>query len=387
MKKYFCFFLKLTLAVVMVFSLSGCDILKQLNLNNADAAGSDSPTTTPAATKAASATPTTTVPSVDGSSKTTGNSIGDYYPFKANIKYIYEGKGNEFAGFNVYVDYLADSREQIRINNNGTETVKVLENKDGELRLIVKRTECFYRENLTSKKNSSPEIILKEPLLKGTSWKLADGSSRSITNTDVSISTSAGSYKCIEVSTTGTGDTVKEYYAPKVGLVKTITTSSDKSEVSAALSKMETNSPYQQTLKFYYPNVSDNTYCFIKRKLSFNTNDITKEVIEKYLRQAPNKNCGRLISDNTQVNYLYLNDDGMVYIDFSKEFVSEMNAGTSAETMILQSVADTIGDCYAAKKVIITVAGQPYSSGHIIKKKGEYFAVHPSGEAKLVEIQ
>jgi len=299
--------------------------------------------------------------------------IGDYYPFEKSIKYMYAGAYNEYATYSVYVDYLRGNRQQIRVNNGGSEVVKVLENKDGELRLILSKGEIYYREDFTSKINNKPEILLKEPLTKGNSWTLQDGSKRSITSVKVAIKTPLASYECIEVTTVRKDSTDKDYYAANIGLVKTI--SINKGEVSSSLSKMEKKVPFVQTVQFYYPNGNDNMNYKADKKLSFDTNDVTKKTFEKYFKEAPSKNVGRLISPNTIIKSLYLNKDNMVYVDFSKEFTKEMNAGSGYESQILQCITNTLGDYYMVKKVYITVEGKPYSSGHILMKKGEAFIV------------
>ena len=299
--------------------------------------------------------------------------IGDYYPFEKNIKYIYANIGNEYATYSVYVDYIRGNREQIRVNNGGTETVKVLENKDGELRLISSKNELYYREDFTSQINNKPEILLKEPLTKGTSWTLEDGSKRSITNVKVAIKTPLASYNCIEVTTVRKESTDKDYYAANVGLVKTLY--ANNGEVSSSLSKMDKKTPFVQTVKFYYPNGNDSINYITDKKLSFYTNDITKKIFEKNFKEVPNNNVGRLISPNTTIKSLYLNKDNMVYLDFSKEFTKEMNAGSGYESQILQCITNTLGDYYMVKKVYITVEGKPYSSGHILMQKGEAFIV------------
>ena len=147
-------------------------------------------------------------------------------------------------------------------------------------------------------------------------------------------------------------------------------------EVSSSLSKMEKNVPFVQTVKFYYPNGNDSMNYITEKKLSFNTNDITKKIFEKNFKEVPSKNVGRLISPNTTIKSLYLNKDNMVYLDFSKEFTKEMNAGSGYESQILQCITNTLGDYYMVKKVYITVEGKPYSSGHILMKKGEAFIVN-----------
>lgn len=300
--------------------------------------------------------------------------IDNYYPFEKDIKYMYEGTGNEYATYSVQVDYLKENRQQIRVNNGGTEMVKVFENKDGELRLIFSKGESYYREDFTSKTNDKSEVLLKEPLTKDNSWTLSDGGVRTITNVKASITTPVASYECIEVTTVRKESTIKDYYAANVGLVKTIFISNG-TEVSSSLSKIEKNVPIVQTVKFYYPNGNDGVNYITEKELSFNTNDITREAFEKSFKEVAGGDLGKLIGPSTKINSLYLNEDNMVYLDFSKEFTKEMNAGSGYESQILQCITNTIGDYYKVQKVYITVEGEPYSSGHIVMKKGEAFIV------------
>ena len=91
-----------------------------------------------------------------------------------------------------------------------------------------------------------------------------------------------------------------------------------------------------------------------------------------------------LMSSNTVINSVGLNtSDGKVYVDFSQQFVTEMNAGTTKETGVLRSVTDTLGYYYGVDKVIITIDGQPYSSGHILMDKGEAFKINYNGALKV----
>jgi hypothetical protein len=317
-------------------------------------------------------------PKVIDNSQTEGNEskakIENYYPFQKDIKYMYAGVGNEYATYSVQVDYLKENRQQIRVNNGGTEMVKVFENKDGELRLIFSKGESYYREDFTTKNNDKVEILLKEPLTKGNSWTLSDGSVRSITNVKASITTPAASYECIEVTTVGKDSTIKDYYAADIGLVKTLFISNG-TEVSSSLSKIEKNVPFVQTVKFYYPNGNDGFNYITNKQLSFNTNDITRETFEKSFKEVTGSELGKVLSPNVKIKSLYLNADNVVYIDFSEEFTKEMNAGSGYESQILQCITNTIGDYYMVQKVYITVEGEPYSSGHIAMKKGEAFNV------------
>ncbi|MDD2233744.1 MAG: GerMN domain-containing protein [Desulfitobacteriaceae bacterium] len=308
--------------------------------------------------------------------------INDYYPFKENVRYIYEGMNNEYASYNTTVDYIEGNRIQTRTNNGGTEMVKVLENKDGQLQLILERGECYYRENLTQNSGEKSEIILKEPLTKGTEWTLSDNRKRSITNMDVEITTPSGTYKTLEVTTEGKDDKNVDYYAPNIGLVKTIFTSNE-TEITSTLKKLEENVVLTQTVKFYYPNVDGNTLNFVERQLSFKTNDITKIVMEDAYKELPKGKIGEVLSTTAKINSLYLNKDNMVYIDFTKELVSEMNAGSGFEGMILQCIANTFGLYYGAEKVYLTIEGNPYSSGHFLFKKGETLSVNTNNSVEI----
>jgi len=308
--------------------------------------------------------------------------IQDYYSFKENTNYVYEGEGNEYASYNVLVDYIEENRVQIRSNNGGTEMVKVLENKDGELTLLFSREETYFRENLIQSPVNKNEILLKEPLTKGTSWTLADGRKRSITNVEVDVTTPLGTYKTLEVTTEGKDDKTQDYYAPNIGLVKSIFTSNG-TVVTSSLSKLENNVPFTQTVKFFYPNVNDDKLYYLNKELSFQTNDLTKVVFEKAFKELPKGDISKVLGPNVKIKSLYLNKDNMVYIDFTKEFVSEMNAGSGYETLILQSITNTLGNYYGVDKVYITIEGSPYASGHYMMKKGEYFKVDLKNSVKL----
>ena len=308
--------------------------------------------------------------------------IKDYYSFTENTNYSYQGEGNEYASYNVIVDYIEGNRIQIRSNNGGTEMVKVLENNDGKLTLLLTRGETYYRENLIQSPANNHEILLKEPLSIGTSWVLEDGRKRSITNLEVDVTTPLGTYKTLEVTTEGKDGNTKDYYAPNIGLVKSVF-NSDGLMVSSTLSKLEKNVPLIQTVKFFYPNVKDDKLNYINKKLSFKTNDLTKIVFEKAFKELPKGDISKVLGLNVKIKSLYLNTDDMVYVDFSKEFVSEMNAGSGYETMILQSITNTLGNYYGVDKVYITVEGSPYASGHYVMKKGEYFTVDLKNSVEL----
>ena len=97
-------------------------------------------------------------------------SIEEYYPIEENTKYSYEGEGNEYASYTVFVDYSSDDRIQTRTNNGGTEVVNVLEVKDDQLTLLYSRGETYFRQNFLNDEYEGGKILLKGPLKEGNSW-------------------------------------------------------------------------------------------------------------------------------------------------------------------------------------------------------------------------
>ncbi|WP_318502435.1 GerMN domain-containing protein [Bacillus sp. T3] len=308
--------------------------------------------------------------------------ISEYYPITKNTRYSYEGIGNEYSTFTVYPDYISETKVQQRVENGGTVMANVLEIKDGKLTKVYSRGEAYYRENLLKLTGENQEIMLMEPLKKGTTWTLKDGSIRTITNMTVDLTTPSGNYKAIEVTTDKGNDKTLDYYAKDVGLVKSVFVTGE-TEISSTLSKVEENVPLVQNITFYYPNINDDKIYYQSRPVSFYTNEITRKVLTAaYKGQSPNQ-LGTVFSKNTEINSLYLNQDGNVYLDLNKAFIEEMSAGAAFEGLILQSIVNTVGQYYQCEKVFLTIDNQPYESGHISMNKGESFKVQSAGTIEI----
>lgn len=305
----------------------------------------------------------------------------DYYALQADTEYVFAGEGNEYASYRVYVDFLdaSNNRIQTRTNNGGTETVRVIQVKDDKIVVSAIRHEAYYRDNLLDKASSGEEeILLMEPLAVGTQWTLADGRTRSITGTKVKVDTPSGSYTAIEVSTVREdGSITKDYYAPQIGPVMQVYQSKEGDmEVASTLSEVNWDKPLEQVITVFYPDVDEKIYTE-KITLRFRTNDVTRTILEETIKEEVVKDSYLpLISENTAINSMYLGDDDIVYIDFSREFVTEMNAGAGYEMLLLQSVTNTLGNYYGVNKVYITIDGKSYESGHILLKDGELLEVN-----------
>lgn len=344
--------------LLLLLLLSGCH--KKANKENNDKV------VTP------SLQPTTTPLPVQVSYK-----VEELYPLLADTEYVYEGSGNEYAAYTRVTDFLdkEKGRIQTRTINGGTETVRVLEIKDGKLTVVNMISECYYRENLLETEDvENKEILLMEPLIQGTEWTIGDGSKRYISAVDVMIHTPSGEYKTLEVTTKGDNYTAKDYYAPQVGLVKSIYQTGD-SEVVSSLKAINTEKPFTQIIDVYYPHDDMKIYV-VPTTLSFRTNDDTKQVLqETIIDEATKASYLPLASINTKINKIDLYQDS-IHVDFSPELITDMNVGAGYEGLILQAITNTLGEYYGVQKVLITVNGEPYKSGHIEMQEGEYFSVN-----------
>lgn len=317
-----------------------------------------------------------------GSCTNRNPTVQEYFPIQKNIKCNYEGLGNEYAYFNVFIDYASENKVQRRINNGGTESVEVVEVEDGKVTCVFRQAETYYRESYLNKASNVQEVLLMEPIEVGTSWKSSDGSDRTITGVSVNVETPSGNYSTVSVETENEYGRITDYYAKNIGLVKRLSTGKDY-EVSSSLSERLENAPFVQTVRFYYPNMNDSMLYYKDKEISFETNDITGKMLEASYKEIFKGQPGDVLSKNTRVNSCYLSENGIVYLDLSKEFLTEMNVGSGYEAMLLQCIANTFGSYYNQRNVYLTIDNALYSSGHIALKEGEYLAANLDGSKEI----
>lgn len=297
--------------------------------------------------------------------------IEDYFPLTENVKYYYEGEGNEFATYTMYIDYINNNRIQTRTNNGGSELVKVIELKDGQLTELFSRGETYFREDFTDDEYTDKKILLKEPLEEGKSWSSGD-TTTTITSISKEVVTPQGNINAIEVTTESPQGETIEYYTKDKGLVKVIN-KGEGYEVSSTLSSIENNVPLIQTITLFYPDIDGINLNTVDVQVEFNTNDEAKDVIAKTVKDL---SVYELFSTNTKINELYFDkEENSVHIDLSKDFVTEMNAGAGFEGMILRSIANTLGTYYGVQNIYLTIDGGSYESGHILLEEDEPLTV------------
>ena len=296
--------------------------------------------------------------------------IKDYFPLNADIKITYEGTGTEYAEKNLYVDYMTQNRIQYREENGNTPSASVYEISDNELKLITSKGEVYNRQNYITAKNDKPEILLKEPLQVNTTWLSNDGSKRMITDVNKDIETPYGKFKALEVTTEHKDYKQLDYYTLNTGLIKTSIVNKNGSIINFSLKSITNNVGLTQSFKIYYPNTKYSNLFFKNYSIDLKTNNDINKMFEDFFKNAPSKNIAPLFTKKDAINY------STVKVDLKSDFVSEMNANSTGENMIINAIVNSFGDYFKLKKVCITLDGAPYSSSRINMSPDKTFTVN-----------
>jgi len=100
--------------------------------------------------------------------------ISAYFPLFEGMHYEYRGEGIEYASFIRDIKHASQPLVQIHDNNGGTELATVYKVEEEMVSIISRQEEFYSDDNLLPgiDENTEPEeIILKAPLIKGTSWE------------------------------------------------------------------------------------------------------------------------------------------------------------------------------------------------------------------------
>lgn len=296
-----------------------------------------------------------------------------YIQSAENTKYEYDGEGSEYSSFESWVDYKKDGKVQLRTNNSGIEMVQVYKVEDGKLIVSFSQGETYHRENFLDRESNSNEVILMEPIQKGTTWKLESGEERTITDTEFEIETPSGKYKAVEVTTVYLDSTTKDYYVSGIGLVKSEFVGTDEFKVNSTLSEIKNDEKLEKEVLMYYPNVDEEKYYYKEVKMSFSTNDEPEAILADAYKSNKPQNAENVLSESASINkFSFEPENGIVKLDMNEAFLQDMNAGSSYESMILQCLATTFGSYCYGENLSITIDGKPYESGHIVLDEGDY---------------
>ena len=301
-------------------------------------------------------------------------SAKDFMPKKVNMKISYLG-GFENGGEQTYVEYSKDNRVQLKTSNGGTTVVNVLEERKEGVFTVYRSPEFYAKKNVLSMNSSKEEVYLKNPIKVGTNWKTYDGVTKTITAVDMDLNTKAGTFKVVEVTSQTKEYTFKEYFAKDLGLIKTLFTTNG-AEFLTEIKSIEENSPFIEGYRFFYYNAVEDKILYVDKTMAQQEAAQLKNILDENFRKSPGKELIP-IKSNIKINKIeLLEEKGILHIDFSNNFVKEMGLGGGVEINFLQAIVNTLGYNYKADKVLITLDGKPYNSGHITMKKDEAFSVN-----------
>ncbi len=306
--------------------------------------------------------------------------VEDYFPILSDLHMQVVYNDNPLAIGDIYVDYTDSNKLQLREVHRGGQTVYVLAVENHCIILNQVHESVHERENYLGKKATDGTILLKDPIVEGTSWVNDDGSLSSITGIDVQVITDHNTYETVEVTKEAKDTRTTYYFSKNMGLIR-VTNEVHGITTSRTLHQVATNAPYKQKINFYYPLVDSNEIGVIQRTVAFYTNDITRNTLSEIYKDIP-KGCLPVFSKESQINSLYLNEDGRVYADLNEGFSHSLNLDVKDESRLLQSLANTFGDYYQVEKLILTIDNQLYNSEHIKLEQNEslvarYHAVTP----------
>lgn len=295
-----------------------------------------------------------------------------YFPVLNDTRLFFQGEGNEYATFDIYVDFSEENRIQQRIDNGGTVIRRVLEIEEDEITEVFYAGEAYWRFDNLNQKSNTLKTLLKSPIEVGNKWAHENDVWSEITAIDMEINTPSGTYKGIEVTTEYEGSLVKHYYAEEVGLVKQVF-ESEGVEVRSELAQVLENTPFQESLRLYYPGFEQYEIFYIETQIPLRSNERLEEALTLAYQTIPSQDLGIVLGEGAKIKSIQFIESDTIQADLNSAFIEEMNAGAAYESMILQSMVNTLADYFQTQKVILTVEGKLYESGHFMLEEGTYF--------------
>jgi hypothetical protein len=146
--------------------------------------------------------------------------LTDYFPAE-NMTFKYNG-GFEGGGYTITAEIKEIGKAQVREISTGGTLIKVYRIDNDEINLVFVKEEYEQDKNYLDDEENRDETILKGPAKPGTTWEESGDRQSTITGIDVSITTPAGKFSTIEVTTTIDDSVITKYYAAGIGLVKSV---------------------------------------------------------------------------------------------------------------------------------------------------------------------
>lgn len=311
--------------------------------------------------------------------------LESWIPMHENVVLEYDGGSFENAGFSITPQFTLEDTYQFANSDTATTTVEIYEYTEDAVVRNFTRMETYFRDNFVdtglASEGDGGAMLLQLPIEVGNTWESDNGSVYEITDSHVSIETEAGTFEAIEVtSTSEDGENVaRSYYAEDVGLVQRESeVDHDDEPMVSTLQAIHEDRLEEINFSFYSPNEGATGLESQPIELQLATNDPARVALAEALQGNHEETEGNgVIEDSVVINFMYLDNEDVAHVDFSEELVTEMNYGTTGETLMLQSIVNTIASYYGSpvEEVLLTVEEEPYMSGHIVYEEGETMQV------------
>lgn len=338
-------------------------------------------------------------------------------PFTENVVMYYEielgGRDEEmsYKSFNAYV--RNNHLQRLIMLDDGSFIVEVLRFSDeGRLASINTFSDTSqWVSPFTDVIDMSPQMyvaILPANIALGERWvadplnsNSASQTVREITGIDVSVTTPAGTFNTIEVTTTSPADesfrippTVRTYFAPGIGVVMDITfggISTNMANWEERLANREETINTKRLVDIKYEGLTldvpvfylDETdsfgggadgSIFPTVQVNFTTNNDLNKVYGEAMSRVAQTLFGReLGADVLQGAFINPNSQNLI-LDFSSALLNLMQnvASHEAEERIINAIVDTFGAIYNAQGVTITIDDVPYKGPFVAFRSMEF---------------
>ena len=164
-----------------------------------------------------------------------------------------------------------------------------------------------------------------------------------------------------------------------------VTSSGNTSTTSSENNESEKNTDTEKealTSIYYYDAVSDKVV-YVNKSITFTDSTIINILVDE-LKKSPNSDIPPSLSSEAKLNSSNLDiENSILTLDFSSNFVDTQNLGSGSESKTLKAICNTFGKFFSIENVVITLDGQPYSSGHIAMNEGEAFKVDLNDTVEL----
>lgn len=135
--------------------------------------------------------------------------------------------------------------------------------------------------------------------------------------------------------------------------------------------------------KIYYYDVVTDKIVYLSTAIEIKNKEVATALLNE-LKKAPTEDISAAINEDITLKSANVDkNNDSITLDFSSNFVEAQNLGSGVEKSTLQAIANTFGEYFGVTKVIITLDGKSYSSGHILMNEGEGFTVNLNDVVEL----